>query len=56
MARFCWDGAADDQIIAVEQGVSGPCTTLMLPNCGHSPHRDQREQVLGAIGDFVGRL
>lgn len=45
-----------DQIIAVEQGVSGPCTTLMLPNCGHSPHRDQREQVLGAIGDFVGRL
>ena len=45
-----------DQVLAIEQGVSGPCSTVMLPDCGHSPHRDRRDQVLHAIGDFVGRL
>lgn len=45
-----------DQILAIEQGVSGPCSTIMLPDCGHSPHRDQRDLVLAAIGEFAGRL
>lgn len=45
-----------EQVQAIERSVSGPCTTLMLPNCGHSPHRDQRETVLRAVSDFVGRL
>lgn len=45
-----------EQILAIEQGVSGPVSTIMLPECGHSPHRDQRDLVLAAIDDFVGRL
>lgn len=45
-----------EQVLAIERGVSGPCSTIMLPKCGHSPHRDQPAQVLGAIGDFIARL
>lgn len=45
-----------EQVLAVERGVSGPCTTIMLPDCGHSPQRDQRGPVLRAIGAFVARL
>lgn len=45
-----------DQVLAIEQGVTGPCTTVMLPDCGHSPHRDQRDRVVRAIDEFIGRL
>lgn len=45
-----------EQIFAIEKAVSGPCSTVLLPNCGHSPHRDQRCAVLSAIGNFIGRL
>ena len=30
--------------------------TLILPRCGHSPHRDQPEITLGAISKFVAAL
>ncbi len=30
--------------------------TLLLEHCGHSPHRDQREQTLAATTDFVAAL
>ena len=34
-----------------------PDTTLLrLPQCGHSPHRDQPAAVLGAVDAFVRRL
>jgi pimeloyl-ACP methyl ester carboxylesterase len=37
-----------------------PLTTrvqkVVLTNCGHAPHRDQRDAVLDAIGGFAGRL
>ncbi len=29
---------------------------VMLPDCGHSPHRDQRELTLAAMAEFVGRI
>ena len=29
--------------------------TVKLPNCGHSPHKDQPEAVLAAVRVFVGR-
>ena len=29
---------------------------LMLPDCGHSPHRDQREVTLATMAEFVGRI
>jgi pimeloyl-ACP methyl ester carboxylesterase len=32
-----------------------PATRLLeLPDCGHSPHRDQPEQVIAAAVDFIG--
>ena len=32
-----------------------PATRLLeLPECGHSPHRDQPEQVISATIDFIG--
>ncbi len=29
---------------------------LMLPQCGHSPHRDQREATLAKIEEFVAKI
>lgn len=43
------------QIDAIERQVSGPVERLVLAECGHSPHRDQRDAVVGAVGDFVTR-
>jgi pimeloyl-ACP methyl ester carboxylesterase len=34
----------------------GAVELLELENCGHSPHRDQRDAVLLAIARFVGRV
>lgn len=34
----------------------GPTEILVLPDCGHSPHRDQREATLDAIAAHVGNL
>lgn len=44
------------QVDAIEAGVHGPACRLMLPRCGHSPHRDQPEATLEAVGSFVVRL
>lgn len=44
------------QIEAIERQVAGPVERLILENCGHAPHRDQREAVLNAIANFVRRL
>jgi pimeloyl-ACP methyl ester carboxylesterase len=41
------------QVEAVAGGVSGPVTTMLLPGCGHSPHRDRPGDVLDAIARFV---
>ncbi|HXH03670.1 MAG TPA: alpha/beta hydrolase [Candidatus Competibacteraceae bacterium] len=43
------------QVEAIRDRVSGPVEILMLPNCGHSPHRDQPEATLEAITRFVGQ-
>ncbi len=40
---------------AIQQRMPG-AQALILPNCGHSPHRDQRELILDAISKFVGAL
>ncbi|MSP97790.1 MAG: alpha/beta hydrolase, partial [Betaproteobacteria bacterium] len=34
----------------------GPCELLKLPDCGHSPHKDQPEKVLKAVAEFIGKL
>jgi pimeloyl-ACP methyl ester carboxylesterase len=43
------------QLDAIQQQVRGPAERLVLPECGHSPHRDQREQVLNAMTGFALR-
>jgi len=44
------------QLDAIRQRAGGPCELLKLPDCGHSPHRDQPERVVRAIADFVKGL
>jgi pimeloyl-ACP methyl ester carboxylesterase len=41
------------QVQAVQSKVRGPVEALLLPHCGHSPHRDRREETLAAIARFV---
>ena len=35
--------------------VAGRVQTALLPDCGHSPHRDQPEKTLQAMVDFLHR-
>ena len=44
------------QIEAIAAQVSGPVERLVLPRCGHSPHRDQRQRVIGVVTAFVTTL
>jgi len=44
------------QLDAIERQVGGPCELLKLPECGHSPHKDQPEKVLRAVVGFVKRI
>lgn len=44
------------QLEAIAAGVSGPCETLMVRACGHTPHREARDAVLAATTDFIGRI
>ena len=41
------------QLDAIERQVRGPVQRLVLPECGHSPHRDQRDQVISAMTGFL---
>jgi pimeloyl-ACP methyl ester carboxylesterase len=41
------------QLDAIEAGCSGPVTRLVLPDCGHAPHRDQPDETLMAMATFV---
>lgn len=43
------------QVAAIQSGVRD-VQTLILPHCGHSPHRDQPELTLDAIAKFVSAL
>jgi pimeloyl-ACP methyl ester carboxylesterase len=41
------------QVRALETHLTGRVETLVLPHCGHSPHRDAPEAVLEAMTRFV---
>jgi pimeloyl-ACP methyl ester carboxylesterase len=41
------------QVEAAEKAIAGPLTTVVLPRCRHSPHRDQPEATVEAIAAFV---
>jgi pimeloyl-ACP methyl ester carboxylesterase len=44
------------QLRAIERGAAGPVETLLLPGCGHSPHRERPEETLAATERFVAGL
>ena len=44
------------QVDAIARQVSGPVETLMLPKCGHAPHRDRPDETEAAIVRFVNAL
>ncbi len=44
------------QIDSIRNQVPGSVRTLMLPECGHSPHVDQGDATLRAIKEFVASL
>jgi pimeloyl-ACP methyl ester carboxylesterase len=41
------------QVDAIAAQARGRVETLMLPRCGHAPHRDQRDRVLERITAFI---
>jgi pimeloyl-ACP methyl ester carboxylesterase len=48
-------GTAQHCRTMVEQ-VPGPCEVVLLPDCRHSPHLDQRDRTLQAMARFIERL
>ena len=42
-----------EQIKAIEQQSGGETSTLFIEGCGHSPHMDKPEDIIGAMADFV---
>lgn len=44
------------QVEAIARQAGGGCQVLKLPDCGHSPHKDQPEKTLAAIAGFVKGL
>ncbi len=46
---------SEQQIDAIRKGAGGHVESLLLPECGHSPHRDQPEETIAAIGYFLER-
>jgi pimeloyl-ACP methyl ester carboxylesterase len=44
------------QVEAIAEQVGGPVATELLPRCGHSPHRDQRELVVERIAAFTDTI
>ena len=41
------------QVESIERGCSGTVQRLILEDCGHSPHRDQRDRTIEVITSFV---
>jgi pimeloyl-ACP methyl ester carboxylesterase len=44
------------QVTAIERRVNAAVTTARLPDCGHSPHRDQPDRTLEAMSAFLRGL
>ena len=57
---LCIQGEDDEygtrlQVETIVADVPG-AELVMLPQCGHSPHRDQREAALAKMAEFVGKI
>ena len=44
------------QVEAIARMVSGPVETLLLPDCAHSPHHEQKDATLAAIVEFAAGI
>lgn len=44
------------QLDAIKAGAGGPAEISLLPDCRHSPHRDQPQMTLDAITAFVAEI
>ena len=44
------------QVEVIAERTAGPCRTLVLDDCGHSPHRDRAQATTGAIVRFLDGL
>lgn len=44
------------QVEAIVHQAGGKSRSLMLPDCGHAPHRDRPQATLEAMRDFIVRL
>ena len=57
---LCAQGIDDEygtleQLEAIQRAYPG-CTRLELPQCGHSPHRDQPERLTTAVAQFLASI
>ncbi|HLJ65642.1 MAG TPA: alpha/beta hydrolase [Stellaceae bacterium] len=41
------------QLDAIARGIGGPFTRLILPRCGHAPHREREAETLRAMADMI---
>lgn len=44
------------QVAGIAQGVSGPVEIRLIPDCGHIPHVQARQKVLGYMKEFIRNL
>ena len=44
------------QLTAIERGVRGSCRSVLIPDCAHSPHRDQPQATERAVAAFVAEV
>ncbi len=43
----------DDQLQSLRQNITTELDVVTLPDCGHSPHRDQADATLQAVSEFI---
>jgi len=41
------------QVETIQKKIGGRCEKLLLPECGHAPHRDQPAKTLAAMSAFI---
>ena len=44
------------QIEVAEEECYCPVEAVLLPGCGHAPHRDKPDETLEAVGGFIERI
>ena len=44
------------QLEAIARQAGGSCELLKLPQCGHSPHKDQPEKALHSVSGFIKKI